>query len=103
MNEGDRREWLEAAFIAVGDLPIALLERGAKAALQTADHPSKIVPAIMREIEADLKRRKTIYISEPRISRERHIAPQYCTPEEAANILAEYGLTSAFATKRDAA
>jgi len=96
MNEGDRREWLEAAFIAIGDLPIALLERGAKAALQTADHPSKVVPAIMREIDGDLKRRRSIYLSGPPIPRERQIAPQYCTPEEASAILAEYGLRSAF-------
>ena len=60
MGEGDRREWLEAAFLAVGELPIALLERGAKAAMRTADHPSKIVPAIIAESGASLKFRRDL-------------------------------------------
>lgn len=64
MNEGDRREWLEAAFIAVGDMPIGLLEEGAKAALRTADHPSKIVPAIMKAVGEDWRRRQRVWTPE---------------------------------------
>lgn len=53
MGAEDRREWLNAAFRALDGIPIALLKRGAAAAMVTADHPSKIIPAIMAEVSRD--------------------------------------------------
>lgn len=42
--------WFEAARMALADVPADLLKRGAVEAMQTADHPSKIVPAIMKVV-----------------------------------------------------
>lgn len=50
MDEETRVEWYKAAWMALEGIPVDLLERGAKAALAKADHPSKIVAAIMREV-----------------------------------------------------
>lgn len=50
--------WFEAARLALADLPADLLRRGAKAAMGEADHPSKIVPAIMRAVSDDLAWRR---------------------------------------------
>lgn len=50
MSNEDQRIWLNAAYKALDGIPIKLLKRGADAAMKTADHPSKIVPAIMKEI-----------------------------------------------------
>lgn len=52
--------WFEAAWIALDGIPLGLLIRGCRAAMRSADHPSKIVPAIIREIEADWKWRRRI-------------------------------------------
>lgn len=53
MNVDARREWLNAAFKALHGIPIRLLQRGAQAAMAKADHPSKIVPAILAEVQGD--------------------------------------------------
>lgn len=58
MSKDDQRAWLEAAFTALEGIPIGLLERGAKTAMATADHPSKIVPAIMKAVDADWEWRR---------------------------------------------
>lgn len=50
MSRDDQDAWLEAAFKALAGIPIGLLARGAKAAMQSADHPSKIIPAITAAI-----------------------------------------------------
>jgi len=47
--------WFEAARMALEDVPVSLLRRGAKAAMQQADHPAKVVPAIMAAIKDDLE------------------------------------------------
>jgi hypothetical protein len=46
MSEGDKDAWFDAAYIALGHLPADMLADGATKAIRTADHPSKIVPAI---------------------------------------------------------
>lgn len=58
MDGEARRVWFNAAVKALAGIPILLLQRGAAAAIAKADHPSKIIPAIMKEIEADWKWRK---------------------------------------------
>lgn len=60
MDEERKRSWLNAAYKALDGIPIGLLKRGAAAALTSADHPAKIVPAIMREIGADWDRRRQL-------------------------------------------
>jgi hypothetical protein len=59
MDGQARREWLNAAFVAMGDVPADLLKQGARAAMLKADHPSKILPTIMEEIRPSLDRRRT--------------------------------------------
>lgn len=95
MTEESRREWLSVAWATVGHLPAYLLSAGCEEARKTADHPAKIVPAIIGYAEQRLENRK-------RINREYPVslpAPErdefnYCTPEEAAEILRQYGLKS---------
>lgn len=58
MSQSDQDAWLEAAYQALDGIPISLLARGAQAAMQKADHPSKIVPAIVAEIGESWRWRK---------------------------------------------
>lgn len=58
MSDGERRDWLLSAWDALRDIPADLLERGCRAARLSADHPAKIVPAIMAEVEDNLKWRR---------------------------------------------
>jgi len=58
MTAADQRVWLSAAYRALDGIPIALLKRGCDAAMKTADHPSKIVPTIIKEIRDDWDWRK---------------------------------------------
>lgn len=58
MDDDSQEAWLEAAFLALKGIPITLLKRGAAAAMLTADHPSKVVPAIAKAIESDWLWRK---------------------------------------------
>lgn len=51
MTEEARAEWLAVAWNTLGHLPADLLARGARKARETSDHPSKIVPAILRETQ----------------------------------------------------
>ena len=59
MSEDDRDTWFEAARLALIDVPVDLLQRGAKHAMLHADHPSKIVPLIAREAAAALASRRS--------------------------------------------
>jgi hypothetical protein len=65
MSQADQRAWLEAAYLALEGIPIALLRRGAKAALLKADHPSKIIPTITAEIGEDWRWRREYRPPEP--------------------------------------
>lgn len=51
MTEGNRVEWMKAAGMALSHLPADLLRIGAKAAMKTADHPSRVVRAIVAATE----------------------------------------------------
>lgn len=99
MTEDARREWLSVAWATVGHLPADLLAIGAKKARETSDHPSKIVPAILAETRDLMDRRReacrTVGIDTPRLP-----SPERCTPEQAREILAEYGLGSQFSSSR---
>lgn len=75
MTSEDQRTWLNAAYKALDGIPIALLKRGADAAMRKADHPSKIVPAITAEIGDNWARRRDIASKVPP-------APYLPDPEE---------------------
>lgn len=90
LTEDGRREWLRAAWGTLQDMPADLLERGCAEARKTADHPSKIVPTIIRETEEALHRRRAVTARPtPQIAGPK---PEYCSPEEARAILDEFGL-----------
>lgn len=55
MKAEDQRIWLNAAYKALADVPLDLLKRGCAAAMRTADHPSKIVPAIRAEVDSAMQ------------------------------------------------
>lgn len=96
MTEEARREWLSVAWQTLRHLPGDLLAAGCDEARKTADHPSKIVPAIIAYAEPRLENRRRVrndYPLGPLPALERP-DPNYCTPEEAAKILKEFGLKS---------
>ena len=98
MNEDARCEWLRAARLTLEGIPGDLLAQGCRKARATCDHPSKIVPAIMADVEQqwgwrrDARRRES---APQTIPRERRIeAPNNLTPaetEELNQILARAG------------
>lgn len=94
MDKDERKTWLAAAYRALDGIPIALLQRGAAAASLKADHPSKIVAAIYAEVGDNWERRKRLSRPHPSqlvISAPVEPEPDYCKPEEAAEILAQAG------------
>jgi len=52
MSQADQRNWLIAAGGALDGLPADLLKFGTDRATREADHPSKIVPAILKAVDA---------------------------------------------------
>lgn len=99
MGEQDRNEWLRAAWGTLRHLPADLLARGCAAARAEADHPSRIVPIVSRETGEwlRLRRRRWRDAQEESVPTLPEPRPTYCTAEEAAAILAEFGLRRAAA------
>lgn len=62
MDENARREWLMVAWDSLRHLPTDLLRAGCRKARLIADHPAKIVPAIIAETEEDMARRTRIVL-----------------------------------------
>lgn len=58
MSGEEQDLWFEAAFKALDGIPIGLLKRGAMHAMRVADHHSKIVPAINKEVGESWDRRR---------------------------------------------
>lgn len=58
MDVATRREWLASAWGTLKDYPADLIERGCAHARRVADHPAKIVPAILAEVDDALKARQ---------------------------------------------
>jgi hypothetical protein len=58
MTEEAKRDWLAVAWGTLKHLPADLLATGCKAARQACDHPAKIVPAILKETEEELRWRQ---------------------------------------------
>jgi hypothetical protein len=91
MTDADRAEWVKVARAALHDLPLDLLREGCSAARLEADHPAKIVPAIMRTVRDAMRARYRMQPGE-RIPPERRIEPDYVKPGEAIAILEKHGL-----------
>jgi hypothetical protein len=86
-----RREWLAVAWATLKHLPADILAIGCKAARQTCDHPSKIVPTIIAETKEMMGwRRDAIHYS--KIDRPQLAKPHFVTPIQASEILKEFGL-----------
>ena len=102
MTDADRTEWVRAAAVTLAGIPADLLARGCGVARRFADHPSKIVPAIILEVEPAWNERKRARarVQELIVGLKRypweHARPaadgEFCTPAEAAEILAKVGL-----------
>lgn len=93
MTEEARRDWLAVAWGTLKHLPADVLESGCRVARETCDHPSKIVPAIIASTKDQMRlHREAREWSEPQQALPR---PDYVTPEQAAEILKEFGLKRA--------
>lgn len=65
MDPDAQDAWYEAARMALADVPEDLLRRGAQQALGIADHPAKVVPAIMKAVRDDLGWRRRYAANAP--------------------------------------
>lgn len=94
MDREERQTWLNAAYKMLDGIPIALLKRGCAAAGLRADHPSKIVSIITKEIGEDWAwRRKAsdlnwLHIEAPAPDAKLDL----CSPDDARAILKRFGL-----------
>lgn len=97
-TEGDRKAWLASAMMTLKDIPEDLLRRGVEEARKVADHPAKIVPAIVAEIKTEWARRrqnrgKVLWFTE--LAKAPPGDPggeDACSPEQAKAIMEEFGL-----------
>jgi hypothetical protein len=89
MTEEARSDWFAVAWETLKDIPPDILAIGAKKARQKCDHPSKIVPAIIAETKEMMSWQREARIEPLRISGPK---PEYCSPEDAARILNEFGI-----------
>ena len=96
MDQAERKIWLAAAYKALDGIPITLLRRGARAAMETADHPSRIVPIIAADVRDEWgwrKRNRAPRSSEVAAARTLDRKDDgYCTPAEAATICRKFGI-----------
>jgi len=70
MTEDDRANWLTVAAMEVRDIPNSYFAQACKHARRTADHPSKIVPAICKFDPGEMLNRNHL-ARELRIARSR--------------------------------
>lgn len=96
MTQDDRNEWLKAAWGTLDGIPADLLASGATAARQWADHPAKVVPAILREIEAIWAKRRAnrgaVVEAMGKMEEPKQLEEPRCTAGEAAAIIKRVGL-----------
>lgn len=104
MDEAARGEWLAVAWDTLKHLPSDLLSIGCRKAREVADHPSKIVPAILAETDETLRRRRELAreYGQP-VPRLEAPKEDICTPEQARAILEEFGLAGKFESNRPVA
>lgn len=95
MSQDDRTEWLKVAWSTLSDVPADLLAMACRTARKTCDHPAKIVPAIIREVETSWARRRVNRAEVLAAIAKMKPPPDdepLCTPEEAAAIIKRVGL-----------
>lgn len=113
MGEDERADWLTMAMSELSRppmVPASYFRDACAHARRVCDHPSKVVPAIFAYDPGAFRNRRALEkeLGEIRAEIENMDAARltaetkYCTPEEAKEILAQFGLESAFdgATKR---
>lgn len=93
MDEAAKADWLAAAWETTGHLSSDLLSIGCAHARKVADHPSKIVPAIIAETAGLLKARRDN--AKPAHRDVPALEARTCEPKQAEDILREYGLLDA--------
>jgi hypothetical protein len=95
MTQDDRNEWLKVAWGTLAGIPADLLAMGASVARRWADHPSKIVTTILREVEPIWNQRKAdrsrVLDAIAKMEPEPDTEPR-CTPEEAERIRKQCGI-----------
>lgn len=101
MTEEARGEWLAVAWDSLKHIPPDILASGARKARLKCDHPSKIVPTIVAETAEQMGTMRRL--SEWDAKQLPAPEPDYCTPEEAAAILEQYGMKSAFRSSGETA
>jgi len=92
MDEEARRDWFAVAWDALKDIPPDILRIGAAKARLYCDHPSKIVPAIHAETAEMMSWKRSARIAAAPDNAPRLEPPEYCSPEEASEILKQFGL-----------
>jgi len=93
MDEEGRAEWLAVAWETIGHLPADLLRIGCAHARKVADHPAKIVPAIIAETRELLAQRRRN--AQPDRTEAPQLESRRCTPMAAEEILKEFKLLDA--------
>jgi len=92
MSVDDKDTWYDAAYMALAHLPAGAVKAAAVRAMQTADHPSKIVPAIIREIEGGSEKTPVAgFKSAPNFGVPETIAPDRRSDEERASVAQSMG------------
>ncbi|QHL90983.1 hypothetical protein GVO57_09330 [Sphingomonas changnyeongensis] len=99
MTQDDRVEWLAAAADALREYPADLLRIGIAEARKRADHPSKIIPAVVGHVEELLiARRRELQRARDAASPPAPALPtdgsRHCSAEDAREILERYGFKS---------
>jgi hypothetical protein len=95
MDESARREWLAVAWDTLKDIEPELLAKAARNARKLCDHPSKIVPTIVAEVDelTRYQRELEAICGKTRPATQLPAPPKdVCTPEQARQIMAEFGL-----------
>lgn len=101
MDEDSQDTWFEAARLALDGIPIGLLERGVAAAMQKADHPAKVIPAIMAEVSGAWARRQRLAAPSFELSVPALPEPDRCTSAEAAELIERFKIGRGVGPVRD--
>lgn len=96
MTQADREEWLHAAVDALRHIPSDLLASAASRARLSCDHPSKVIPFIVKDSAESLafRRRRLADLQELDAAHHAKSLPapgkSYCTGQEASEIIANH-------------
>lgn len=103
MGRADRGKWVKAAILMLAQIPRDLLAAGCRHAMTSCDHPSKIVPEILKSVRPQWDARKArvreieaiAHAAEHGLSTEIADGFDYttvCSPERAREIRKEFGI-----------